>query len=172
VNLFENACKLDVILKPNHYTLIQANNIIGVYVLFIKKEPMYVGKSYSLRKRLASHFNKSSEKTQNIIDEVDEIGICFANNREEVDFLETAFIHEFNPPLNGRRNKLSIERMILRKYTNRCNNINKCGAHCKKSAHTNGYCTIHGGDGITREMLAKKDVDEIINSNLQLRLII
>ena len=165
--MFENECKLDVVLKPNEISFLKKEKIAGVYVLFVKKEPMYVGQSMNLFNRLYTHLRKQNITTSFIADEIDEIGIQFVKEplTNEPSYIEMAYIFEYSPPLNTRRNKWFVESMLTRHFKSRCNK-------CNRIAHQNGFCYYHGGNGVTATMLVKEEMNNIFVDDIQLKLII
>lgn len=158
---------MDVVLKPNEISFLRKEKVAGVYVLFVKKEPMYVGQSMNLSRRLYNHLNKHNETTSFISDEIDEIGIQFVKEplTNEPSYLEMAYIFEYNPPLNTKRNKWFVEKALIRKHKHRCKN-------CGRIAHQNGFCTFHGGNGITTTTLVREELNNIFSDNVQLKFII
>lgn len=173
---FNDVCKLDFLIKPEEIDYFKSTKISGVYVLFIGKMPMYVGRSMNLRQRLYGHLNGKCLNTKNISNNIDEIGIHFFEDIYDLDFtyLEAAYIMEFNPPLNNRRNKWIISKGIEHKYSKRCKGPKRYAENerCNRVAHENGYCSLHGGNKITPKVLAENEVNKFVNENLQLKLII
>lgn len=171
INKYFDDCTLDVIIKPDQVKEYLKHGLIGTYVLFIKREPMYVGKSDELLKRLLAHLNKHSANTIGIIDDVDEIGLKLTSTSGESGYHEMAFIRTLNPPLNKQRLTGDIYRMILRRNTTYCKEKRVDGKPCSGFAHTNGYCFRHGGNGVTRDMVAKEEFNKL-ESDTQIRFVI
>ena len=171
--MFQNLCVPDFIIKPNELEYIKRHHdISGVYILFAQREPLYVGKSKNIYHRVKNHLQGNSCNTNQCAKWIDEIGLHFTDNE---DYMEMAYITEYNPPLNGYRTKWLLSRHIKRhNYDRRCKapSSRHPDRPCHHEAHLNGYCAWHGGNGITITSKAEEDAENIIKNNLQLKLII
>jgi excinuclease ABC subunit C len=76
----------------------------GIYLMKDDRgEVIYVGKAKSLRDRVRSYFQESSEQERLItkqIDEVDDIDVVVAGSEKEAFILESNFIKQFRPKYN------------------------------------------------------------------------
>jgi excinuclease ABC subunit C len=76
----------------------------GVYKFFNKKQTIiYVGKAKSLKKRVASYFNKSAQhnrKTVKLVSEIEYIEVTIVNSEFDALLLENNLIKENQPKYN------------------------------------------------------------------------
>lgn len=169
--MIKNKCILDFTLKPNEVKLLNDKNYIpitgGIYVLFIKREPMYIGRSDRLGKRIQSHLSGNDHKTNLISNEFDEVGIKFCDDQFERDCLEAFFIADYNPVLNIHRQEIYIAKYLERNQKHKC--LKK---ECSLKPHGNGMCARHGGNGVPFKKALKNQIIEEYYSDKQLKLII
>ncbi|MCB0384332.1 MAG: excinuclease ABC subunit UvrC, partial [Bdellovibrionales bacterium] len=78
----------------------------GVYLMKnIRNKVIYVGKAKSLRNRVRSYFNKSTDnsvKTQYLVNQIDHIEYLLTNTEVEAFLLEASLIKKFRPRYNIR----------------------------------------------------------------------
>ena len=86
--------------------------------------------------------------------------IC-ASHRDKVSWLETLLIQKFRPKLNKNRNKSDWFLFLKRKHIKGCKVIGKNRKTCGFSAMENGYCRIHGGEGLTWKDYVAEDMKKL-----------
>lgn len=132
----------------------------GLYVLFDKKrKPLYVGISSDLKTRISHHF-KGLSNTSRYASHFDHCSIVFEDCESKKRACEYYLINTLKTPLNLSKNGHSLYSATLPNEA-RCNGITLKGERCKQRAHGNGYCHLHGGDGVTKSSIIEKVLQEI-----------
>lgn len=90
--------------RLNRNNISQLPDSPGVYRYFNKsKELIYVGKAKSLKKRVASYFNKTTQfnrKTRKLVSEIENIEVTLVNSEFEALLLENNLIKQNQPKYN------------------------------------------------------------------------
>ena len=76
------------------------NEKIGVYLLYVKNELAYVGRSSNLRSRLNHHFNPSNSEYQEWKSLIDVIEYYLCESLADSDIIETYLINTLHPTFN------------------------------------------------------------------------
>lgn len=84
----------------DHLVFSLLSGIIGTYILFNKKQIIYIGCSVCVGKRLVSHIPIFT--TTDFSDEITHIKIIGCENWEEAESIEAALINEFEPTYNKK----------------------------------------------------------------------
>lgn len=73
---------------------------IGVYFFYAKGKVLYIGKASSIKKRVKSHFQKSSHKDKFFAEKTSKIGYIETNSEAEALILESKLIKKLQPKYN------------------------------------------------------------------------
>lgn len=144
----------------------------GVYFLFNKEnELIYIGIAKDLNMRLYFHFHGKTH-TFLFIHIFHTCSMFFENDQTNRSIYELYLINDLKPPLNVKGNT-EFKQIYCRKnsvYADgfKCRSIKNDGEPCKRAAHTNGYCSFHGGNGITKQVMVDKAVREFEGTLLAL----
>lgn len=141
----------------------------GVYLFYDKNDTLlYVGITQNLRLRILEHIGGNTN-TKRYSHNFKKCSVIYEDDRLKRRVLEFYLINQLNPPLNDSLNTRKIPRQKVPYIVKnqKCKGITKKGKKCNLVAHTNGYCYLHGGNGITLEKIrktaAERAVDEYIN---------
>jgi excinuclease UvrABC nuclease subunit len=130
----------------------------GVYILFNDQDKaLYVGMTKNLQKRLPEHFSKVS----NIFKYRGQFHTVKAFIEEDSlsrRIYEMYLISHYKTELNIIGNDFKIPED--KATSTRCKFIRNNDERCKKKAHTNGYCGLHGGNGISMGKLIQEAIVE------------
>lgn len=110
----------------------------GIYFICSKQNVLYIGQSSKLKARLRTHFKAKSD-LQAFVSDFDKVGLIFQADPHIRLAIEEYMINLLNPPLN-----LTIKKHLY------CKAKKKDGSNCKAVSHENGFCYLHGGNGIKR----------------------
>lgn len=130
----------------------------GIYVFFDKKNnPLYVGQAADVKTRVYSHF-KGLTNTSMHSHLFYKCKVFYEDDQLNKDIYELFLINTLKAPVNlskSYRVKKPNSIKLPKKRNKRtiCNHIKKNGEQCKQHAHSNGYCHLHGGNGVTRKAL-------------------
>lgn len=128
----------------------------GIYV-FLDKEnkPLYVGLAAELRTRLTDHLNKrtNTKRYSHLFKKVALISESDSLSRR---IAETYLINVLNTPLNksnvypdGLKAQSVGGTSWYDNTIGQCQGITNEGKRCLRPGHTNGFCNLHGGNGIS-----------------------
>lgn len=145
---------------PPHLDVAEVNSIDDVPGVYIfrdeQKQPLYVGKSVTLRKRVMSHFQSSSSKELKISQQVHHIETIKTGSELAAFILESKLIKELQPIYNRMLRRVTLFAMLVKAQENE---------YATLSVRTGSI-----GDGVDistiygiyrSRMQAKKKVDEI-----------
>ncbi|MED4903974.1 GIY-YIG nuclease family protein [Parageobacillus thermoglucosidasius] len=133
----------------------------GVYVLFDEeKQPLYVGIAKDLRDRLYSHF-KGYTHISAYAHHFKSCSVIFEDDLLNRQIYELYLINTLKTPLNflnngWKRLKLGVPYPPDQAKKHLCKFVKKDGTPCKNYAHSNGFCHVHGGNGISRAALMRQ----------------
>lgn len=146
--MFEIKFSYDHVLTEEKFNNIPENES-GIYVIFDEQEtPLYVGITSCLRKRLKGHFSGNSH-TMRYSKYFQKVGVIFESNYTNKLAAEYYLINYLKTPLNGTKNRVGLPPKVTPEKQ-RCAGYTLSETRCKHPAHRNGYCHVHGGDGVTR----------------------
>lgn len=164
--------EMDLIIKRGECNKIPDRKS-GVYLLYSNEDGfIYVGQTKDLKTRIYAHF-AGCTNTSRFAEHFDYCEMFYEDDLMKREIYEYYLINTDQPILNtAKRNYNVPSNEIIKAQSKpiRCKGIKKDGTKCRSYAHSNGFCYMHGGNGISyssiREQAIKKVIEEEINAGL------
>jgi DNA polymerase-3 subunit epsilon len=132
-------------------------NVPGVYIFKDEThQPIYVGKSISLRKRVLSHFQSTSPKEVKISQHVHHVETVPTGSELAALLLESKLIKEMKPLYNRLLRRVSSYAMLVKKEQDGYSNLTVVSGNV---GNETDLSTIYGV--YSNRMKAKKAIDEL-----------
>ena len=132
-------------------------NVPGVYIFRDEtRQPIYVGKSISLKKRVQSHFQSTSPKEVKISQQVHHVETIPTGSELAALLLESKLIKEMMPLYNRMLRRVSLYAMLVKNEEDGYANLAVVSGNVNNETDLS---TIYGV--FTNRMKAKKAVDEL-----------
>lgn len=126
-------------LLPQHWTIQKIHQLpdeCGVYYFHNKAGlPVYIGKSIDIRKRVATHFSKKTEKAKKLQEQAEDISYELTGSELIALVLESHEIKTHNPPINRAQRARFFPYIIHQYYDDAgysCFDVAKVTAKTKK----------------------------------------
>lgn len=159
----------DYTVKLENYNEIPFD-ISGVYIFYDSEGiPLYVGQAMDLRRRIHAHYRgQSGNNTQRYAWAFYQCKVFIESDAASRNIYECYFINFLKPPLNKNINPHKYEghNFLLDKAEPKnlhpayCSFILDNGRQCLRRPHINGFCSLHGGNGISRQSYIDNAIDE------------
>lgn len=167
--VFEMNYQVDLTIHIDEIRLSELDNRGGVYLFYDDKDNLlYVGIAKKLRIRILDHITGNTH-TKRYYHNFKKCSLIYESDELKRRILEYYLINTLNPPLNDSLNTRKIPRnkvpYLVRNQ--RCNGMTKNGKKCNLIAHTNGFCYLHGGNGITLQKIRKEAGESAVNEYLE-----
>lgn len=141
----------------------------GVYLFYGESgRLLYVGQTIDLKTRIYAHFTGCTN-TSRVHKEFEYCAYFFEDKLTSREIYEYYMINELLPEYNKGKNRNSItpnEEIRVRSNPIRCKGIRVNGEKCKSYANTNGYCQLHGGNGITFSSVKQKAIAKVLEQEI------
>lgn len=147
-------------LPPNLVSeeLDAVENVAGVYIFRDDdNQPIYIGKSISLKKRIMSHFQDSTPKELKISQHVHHIETIPTGSELSALLLESKLIKEMKPLYNQMLRRVSLYTMVLKKTTP--DGYATLAMSSGKVTNNTDISTVYGV--FKNRLQAKKKIDEL-----------
>ena len=142
-----------------------SKNKEGIYVLVDrKKNPLYIGETKCIKTRVNSHINGFSN-IRSYHKEIEFIQIIF-----ESDFLKRKLIEAYligiTPGILNVGKRYDGKMQVVEKSRDTFKDVRIFGdcqhLNCLRYANANGYCSKHGGNGISKEFIKNKAIEDFL----------
>ncbi|MCP3764730.1 GIY-YIG nuclease family protein [Domibacillus sp. A3M-37] len=137
----------------------------GVYVFLSNdNRPLYVGIATNLKLRLVQHLRKETN-TKRFVHLFEKVALIHEEDPLLRRMAEIYLINTLNTPVNKNGvhpeglQARSVSALDIKQKFGRCNGLTNDRKQCRRTAHTNGYCYLHGGNG---ESLTKLRQDALL----------
>lgn len=163
----------DQIISVDELDSIQKES--GIYVLMdIQKQTLYIGQSKNLTDRLVNHLSGKTN-IEKIHQTIKYVALAFEEDVTKRLVAENYLINkERNFTSNvknyfGSQIKLGEQAYpsLANKIFGLCKTIKPNGEKCKNHAHSNGFCHLHGGNGVTSTKLIAQIVEDYLSGKYQ-----
>jgi len=136
------------------------DNVPGVYIFKDEThQPVYVGKSVTLKKRVLSHFQSTSPKEIKISQQVHHVETIPTGSELAALLLESKLIKELKPLYNHMLRRVSMYAMLVKKEQDGYSNLAVVSGNVDNETDLN---TIYGV--YSNRMKAKKTIVELTNT--------
>ncbi|MES2630386.1 MAG: exonuclease domain-containing protein [Patescibacteria group bacterium] len=138
----------------------QIDNVPGVYIFKDEThQPVYVGKSVTLRKRVLSHFQSTSPKEVKISQQVYHVETVPTGSELAALLLESKLIKELKPLYNRLLRRVSLYAMLVKKEQDGYANLTVVSGNVDNETDLNTIYGVYGS-----RMKAKQTIVELTRS--------
>lgn len=167
--------KEDVLLGIEQILSLE-DELQGIYILRnVVDEPLYVGQTSDLKKRIKQHIGGTTN-TSAYIYAVQKASLIYETDIDIRLAVEAYLIRKFSDTVRNRINFWKYKNLSDRNFYpvvrprmfGVCKAITTSGERCRRYAHSNGFCNVHGGDGITGLKIQELALEEYIQNHPEL----